>query len=373
MPFSESLKTQVRKKAHLACCLCKSLGVEYTTSSRSQRVVPTRKRMPHHFVLPAMRFMEQILKKGSSFAKHAIYGMKSVKANWHLTEGRTSMRKNITISLVLMLCVVAVASCIGGKSPSVSEDDIPISPPDLLYKDSEIIWFGTTGNTVVACWPDGTVCRWDLDTGKRISHFRINNYDFSLDDNLYLFSSNKFLVAYNNNSLCLSHTSRPLIAVYNLAFGEGWNMFNKEQEKLYYDYVNAIYFYDLATGEQIKKIKFEDVVLDILGFSKDGRLFFVRTDEPLVYCFDLQTGKSIWCGHYPECDVLGTTHIRGDGMGYVAFFFSKISARDKSDKLLWQKEQIWQRDPNNIWRIQIADGQPLGPTDVVLLEEELSD
>jgi hypothetical protein len=28
MPFSESLKAQVRKKAHLACCLCKSLGVE---------------------------------------------------------------------------------------------------------------------------------------------------------------------------------------------------------------------------------------------------------------------------------------------------------------------------------------------------------
>ena len=28
MPFSESLKTQVRKKSHLACCLCKSLGVE---------------------------------------------------------------------------------------------------------------------------------------------------------------------------------------------------------------------------------------------------------------------------------------------------------------------------------------------------------
>ncbi len=28
MPFSESLKAQVRKKAHLRCCLCKSLGVE---------------------------------------------------------------------------------------------------------------------------------------------------------------------------------------------------------------------------------------------------------------------------------------------------------------------------------------------------------
>lgn len=28
MPFSESLKAQVRKKAHLVCCLCKSLGVE---------------------------------------------------------------------------------------------------------------------------------------------------------------------------------------------------------------------------------------------------------------------------------------------------------------------------------------------------------
>jgi hypothetical protein len=28
MPFSESLKAQVRKKAQLACCLCKSLGVE---------------------------------------------------------------------------------------------------------------------------------------------------------------------------------------------------------------------------------------------------------------------------------------------------------------------------------------------------------
>lgn len=28
MPFSELLKAQVRKRAHLACCLCKSLGVE---------------------------------------------------------------------------------------------------------------------------------------------------------------------------------------------------------------------------------------------------------------------------------------------------------------------------------------------------------
>jgi hypothetical protein len=28
MPFSEALKAQVRKKAHLACCLCKSIGVE---------------------------------------------------------------------------------------------------------------------------------------------------------------------------------------------------------------------------------------------------------------------------------------------------------------------------------------------------------
>lgn len=28
MPFSESLKTKVRKKAHLACCLCKAIGIE---------------------------------------------------------------------------------------------------------------------------------------------------------------------------------------------------------------------------------------------------------------------------------------------------------------------------------------------------------
>lgn len=28
MPFSETLKAKVRKKAHLACCLCKSIGVE---------------------------------------------------------------------------------------------------------------------------------------------------------------------------------------------------------------------------------------------------------------------------------------------------------------------------------------------------------
>lgn len=28
MPFSEPLKTQVRKKAHSACCLCKSFGAE---------------------------------------------------------------------------------------------------------------------------------------------------------------------------------------------------------------------------------------------------------------------------------------------------------------------------------------------------------
>ncbi len=28
MPFTETLKSRVRKKAHLSCCLCQAIGVE---------------------------------------------------------------------------------------------------------------------------------------------------------------------------------------------------------------------------------------------------------------------------------------------------------------------------------------------------------
>ena len=232
------------------------------------------------------------------------------------------MRKIIIVILVLILSDVG-NTCTLESTP--------------VCENSEIIWFEATGKNLVGCWTDGTVRRWDVNTGELISHFRISDYEF------YGYS----------HKLFVSCNDRPTIAVIG---GE-----TLQDDSLY----TAVSFYDLLTGEQIKTTKIEGTGFNGHGFSKDGHLFFCSSyfSCESVLCIDTQTGKTIWRSVYPLIAPLMQTCICGTGLGYVNFFSSaEVEARNSNGELIWR----WEREKPTDW-LELAYRQPTVPSDIVLV------